>query len=167
MARQPELVTMDIGSNRLINISVPYKIIEYFGIVSGGVAVAQPYLRKRKPYIRKVRSSTLNDTIVKTISVEGAEWQDIRTPSTQGVMGKLIKIPTQLHAIAGDPTSPIRLVSMRIPSIATNYVIAMWINQRFVSKKPTYYITSSGGKYPVNVANVVDPNPGNDAPAAV
>lgn len=166
MARQPSLISMNIGSNRSVVFSVPYKIIEYFGIiVVGDAAAAKSYLRKRKPHERKIhQKGTINATVVRTVSVEGAEFPDMRTPEAGFIAGKLIKIPTQLNSDPADPNSSFRMVSLRTPSIATNYCIAMWMNQVFVTKKPTYFLTPSGRKYPVNVPIIADPNPGNDVP---
>lgn len=169
MAVQPDLISMNIGSNRDIVFAVPHKIVDYFGIVTTGeVNTIKSYMRKKKAHDRKVhQKGTLNATVVRTVPVEGAEYPDMHTPNSGFIAGKLIKIPTQLNTRQGDLTSPFRMVSLRVPSIATNYCIAMWINSRFVNKKPIYFLTNSGRKYPVNVPIIADPNPGNDAPVAV
>lgn len=165
MAVQPDLVEMNIGSGKVIVFAVPHKIVDYFGIA---ISAAGPigYLRKKESHNRKVREKgALNDTVVKTIFVETAEWYDVKGGGSGKIAGKLIKIPTELHVNANDPLSPIRFVSLRIPSVATNYSIAQWMKVKFTTKKPSYYIANSGRRYPVNVTTQADPNPGNNDPA--
>lgn len=165
MAQNVGIVDMNIGSGRVIYLVVPSAIIDYFGIVQSE-APAEAFLRKKKAHTRKVRSrQVLNDTVIETVAVKSSEWYDTRNRNSGGIIGKLIKIPTQLRADPAVPTSPIRLVSMRVPAAASNYAIAQWIKTKFVSKKPTYYITSGGVLYPTNVPSQADPNPGNTAPA--
>ncbi len=164
MASNVGVVDMNIGSGRIIYLIVPGAIIDYFGVVVSAVP-AESFLRKRKAHTRRVRNrQALNDTIVDTVAVRGSEWYDTRNRNSGGIIGKLIKIPTQLRADPGVPTSPIRLVSMRVPAAASNYAIAQWINTKFVSKKPSYYVTAGGVLYPTNVPTQADPNPGNTEP---
>ncbi|WP_009631023.1 hypothetical protein [Synechocystis sp. PCC 7509] len=164
MAQAVGVVDMNIGSGRTIHVVVPQKIITYFGIAVSATPI-EGYLRKRKAYTRKVRESgALNDRVVRVAAVEGAEWYDSRGANSGGIIGKLIKIPTQLRADPAVATSPIRLVSLRVPAAASNYAIAQWIKGKFVSKPPGYYITNSGVLYPTNVPVQADPNPGNTVP---
>lgn len=168
MAREPLSVPMNLGSGRTVFVKVPQSIIDYFNLTAAVTAGTTTSVRReRKAHTRRVfNRDVLNATVVKTAAVEKAEWQDVggRAKTSRG-RGKLIKIPTELPYDAANVSKGYRLVSLRVPNAATNYVIAMWINTKFTAHKPKYFLTPSGQQYPVAVPTVADPNPGNDEPS--
>lgn len=162
MAKQPVTSEMNIGSGRIMRIAVPYGIANYFGIAPAPAAPAEP-LKIKEAYTRTQRSrDDLSSTAVTTVTVGRSEYYGRKYVSGGRGVGKLIKIPTQVEMKPGVVGSPFRIVSMRVPAAASGYVISQWINTKFTTHKPTYYITESGAQYATNVATQTDPNPGNN-----
>lgn len=162
MARQPIAVEMNIGSGRIIKIAVPYGIAQYFGIAPSTTAESSP-LKTKEAYTRTQRSKDdLSSTVVKSVTVPRSEYYGAKYVRGGSGVGKLIKLPTDVLMRPGTVDSPVRIVSMRVPAVATSYVISQWINTKFTSHKPTYYISAAGVLHPVNVQTQADPNPGND-----
>jgi hypothetical protein len=165
MAKNPIAVEMNIGSGRIIQIDVPFGIADYFG-VAPAPAAAESERKTKEAYTRTIRSrDDLTSTVVKTVTVPRSEYYSSGTVRGGRGSGKLIKLPTEVLMQPGKVDSPFRIVSMRIPQVASNFVISQWINTKFTKHKPSYYISSSGVMYPVNVATQADPNPGNGGPA--
>lgn len=155
-------IDMNLGSGRTVQINVSKAIKDYFNITASAATTSQATLRKRKAHTRRVfNRDTLDVTVKSQAGVRDAEWYDTKNQRGRRGSGKLIKIPTELPYNAAAPSSGFRLVSTRVPATATNYVIANWINTKFTAHKPSYFLTPSGVKYPVNVPAQADPNPGN------
>lgn len=161
MAKKPIAVEMNIGSGRIIQIDVPYGIADYFGVAAAPVSV-ESERKIKEAFTRTIRSrDDLTSTVVKTVTVPRSEYYSAGTVRGGRGSGKLIKLPTEVLMKPGVVNSPFRIVSMRIPQVASNYVISQWINTKFTKHKPSYYISASGVMYPTNVAIQADPNPGN------
>lgn len=155
-----KLIPMDIGSGRTIQIPVRSDVVDYFNITgaAAGTAALTPTLRRRKAYTRqRYASPVATAPQAGDVNVEAATWFAISTAGLNINVGKLIKIPTEILTAKNN----IRYVSLRIDARATNVAIAVWINSRFSSKKPGYFILPAGGRFPTNIASVADVNPGN------
>lgn len=165
MARQPILILMNVGNNTTIQVPVPAKIVDYFNIepptAAGNVAI----LRERRTHTRRVFSAdNLSTASSRSTTVQMARWYDTTINKGRRGAGKLIKLPTEVLLDPANAARGVRIVSLRVPNQATNYVIAQWINVKFRSHKPTFFWTPGGIKYPVVVPTQTDPNPG--APTA-
>ena len=148
-------------------VKMPKKIADYFDITISPAEASPtvPTQRERAAHTRKLRSKdALNDTVIKEVAVQKAKFYDAGTRKRGGRgSGKAIKVPTELYNEPGVASSGVRYVTLRVPSNAINYAIAMWINTRFgASHKPNHFLTPSGQRYPTNVQTVADPNPGEE-----
>ncbi|AFZ31638.1 hypothetical protein Glo7428_3151 [Gloeocapsa sp. PCC 7428] len=165
MAREAQLVPMNIGSGRTVFVKVPAKVIDYFGMEAAVVAGTTTQTnRERRAHTRKryVKDQLSGTTEATPVAVGVARWVDVGGRSRRGrAQGKLIIVPTEIPHNPNDLSRGYRMVSLRVPGNATNYSIAMWINTTFTTHKPAYFLTPSKQKYPVAVPNVADPNPGN------
>lgn len=154
-ARTYNLVEMELNSSTTISIPVRSDIITYFGIPVGTTTV-QKKTRKVKEHTRKINSLGLTDQTQKTINVPENDFDDVIGRPRKGRGGnKNIRVPSKLVTAKGK----VRFATIRIPQIATNYTIALWIKDKFAANQPTYFLTNAGRKYPVNVPASANPNP--------
>lgn len=74
-------------------------------------------------------------------------------PPRRGV-GKKILVPSELFAAKGS----FRYATIHVPNQANLVQVAVWINTKFVSHKPNYFLTPSGQRHLVNIALSADTN---------
>lgn len=167
MPVQPVLILMNLGNNITTQVPVPAKIVNYFNITPPTAATNVAILRERRAHTRRVFDpNNLAAASTQSTAVQLARWYDTTVNKGRRGAGKLIKIPTEILLNPQQPATGVRIVSLRVPHNATNYVIAQWINGKFQSHKPTFFWTPGGVKYPVVVPTQTDPNPGPPAPPA-
>jgi hypothetical protein len=157
----PKTVAIDVGSGKTIAFSVSDFIFSYFGL--NETALDQtPKLKRRKQHTRQLydkETGLPRDGV--TANVPTSEWYDV--PAAQAdIIGKNIQVPTEIPRRPG--STEMRMKTIRVPNKASNYAIAVWIKKGFdAAKRPTYFLTPSGKRYPVNVTDPPggDVNPGN------
>jgi hypothetical protein len=145
-------VEMDIGSNRSVLVNVRSDVATYFGIAAsaaGEVVVT----RRRKAHTRQIFDG-LTDTSATTTNVGASTWQSVRKATNFGA-GKLIKVPTKLTGKGGNP----RFTSFRVPGSANIAAISKFLYSKCdAAKRPAFFITESGARYPVvNITGDVNP----------
>lgn len=127
-------------------------IIKHFEIdpVPDNLADSDEMFRPRKKAATGATAGTKRDTVQST----GA-GDRIREKSG-GIVGKAIRIPTgggMVRNIKGKQT-PIKFVTIRVPSIMSDIAICLWINTCFkqTTKKPSYFKKAAGGRVEINSA---------------
>ncbi|NJL03017.1 MAG: hypothetical protein HC910_21530 [Spirulinaceae cyanobacterium SM2_1_0] len=146
---------IDIGSNRTRFVNIPDDVIVYFGITAAAQST-DPKLRTRAAHTRQVYSD-LDDNTGQQVSVEASEWYATSAIAEEG-SGKPVIIPTKKTTTKGNT----RTVTLRFPGDASVYSIQKFVKTRFLTNTPDWIKMASGRRYPVDVASVADPNPGND-----
>lgn len=168
-AKGTRTVGMDIGDSKIAYFQIKEEHAKYFSIAAANVDKT-PVLVEKKPYSRKIYDG-LSNTVKETATVPLSKWYKVGGSVSKIGAGSAIKIPTELQYTGGTATAPTnlgpRLVTMRVPAIATNYAIANWINTTFTTHKPNYFLTPGGKRHPVDVGVVVNVNPGASEPDEV
>ena len=157
MANTYKPVDMDIGSNRTVLIPVRENVIMNFGMTPSTSPSDVVVTRRKKAHTRN-RFEGLTDTTAASTSVSASEYKAVRKTADVG-SGKLIKIPTKLTSGTGTKQN-IRFTSIRVPGNATVAAVSNFLFEKCsAAKRPDYFMTQSGARYPV-VAVAGDVNPG-------
>ena len=155
-------VSIDIGSSREEVFTIRSDVAAYFGIATEA-AKESVVTRRRKAHTRAIYGG-LDDTTAQTTNVGASTWQAVKSASSIGA-GKKIRVPTKLKTEKGN----VRLVDIRFPHKANIASISKFLFDKCdTTKRPNFFITESGRRYPVvNVTGDVNPGeaPAPEAPA--
>lgn len=161
MANTYLIATIDIGSGRTANFAIRSDVATYFGITTTADGV-ESINRRRKAHTR-ARYDGLTDTTKTSTNVSASEWTTVSKASGRGV-GKAVKVPTKLE---NSKKTGFRYVTIRFPQNAVIGAISEFLYTKCTAaKRPAFFISESGAKYPVvNITG--DVNPGEtEAPGA-
>jgi hypothetical protein len=136
------VLPIDLRGTTTAGVRVSADIMKYFGIVAPTASTEEMQVRTRGLHSRKIYDG-LTDTVKKTATVKASTWE---TPlqGAKGVSGTAVRIPTELKTAKG----AIRFVTLRFPGKATVGDISNFIFEKFVTRKPTYFL-HGGVKYAV------------------
>lgn len=157
-----KLCPMEVQTGVIIDIRVRSDYVDYFNIPEIAGDVDRPLvLKKRAAHTRTIYPTGLGDGAGVGVNVGEAKWYGLdKEPLRNGTALKIIKVPSELVTVKG----AIRYATIHIPNGITNGIIANWINTKFLSHPPTFFLTPSGIQHPVNISYTGDPNPDQDGP---
>jgi hypothetical protein len=170
--RDKFLVPIDLGGGRNSVVQVNGDQVDRFnilGAVAGagdGTTEIQPQIVTRRGGGTRYIYNGANDTSPESRVQSSSRSVRVRTIENKFKKGKEIKVPLGLRTPNGNE----RFTTFHFPAAASHYVIAVFIKTKFRANKPSYFLTPSGARHPVNVAVLPDLNPrdtgdGDPAPA--
>ena len=163
-AKTTSLLAFELSSTVKVGINVRSDVIAYFGINAAAMQFTTvTRTRNKDGKSRSTYVGGINDATAVNTAVKMTTYSDVNGRPQKGRSHlKLITIPTTRTT----PRGTIRTVRIHFPSRASNYAIAMWINNHFSANKPNFFLTPAGRRYPVNVPNVANPDPEATTPPA-
>ena len=158
--RDKFLVSMDLGAGRTTTVQVSGDQVDRFNIVgasstAGAGTPIEPQLVVRRGGGTRYIYNGANDTAPESRVQGSTRSMRVPTISNRFKKGKEIKVPLGMRTPNGNE----RMTTFHLPSAASNYAIAVWIKQKFRANIPSFFITPSGSRHPVNVTIVPDINP--------
>jgi hypothetical protein len=128
------IILIDLRGTATAGVSIPADVMGYFGITPPTTGVEEMKVVNRDAYTRKVYKG-LTDTVGTASTVRASTWETpVKAP--KGTAGTPVRIPTELKTTKG----AIRMVTVRFPGEATVGDISNFIFEKFITRKPTYFI---------------------------
>lgn len=154
---------MDVGSGRSIAFPIKKDVADYFGIETSEASAAPSKLIERVAY-QFTREALTGEGTSKTITVGKAVYYATDKSSKGRFTGRGFLFPTNKTTQKGN----LRSALIRIPSVATNMAVAMWVWTKFqaVANRPSFIWTPSRERMVIRNYQVTDVNPGNAPEAA-
>lgn len=158
------VVAMNTGSGNSVAFPVAKRVVDFFGIPVADTSAQDAKLISRAGYSFNRKPLGAADTVAGT-NVTVGEAKYYLLPSTgKPIAGQKIIIPTGLTTAKGNA----RLVTLRVPQSAAVMAINQWIYAfTNTARRPAFFVTERGMRYPVRLYTVTDVNPGNEPEPAV